>query len=175
MSVWFGGLPAGLLALVLSALAIDFFVIEPGSLLRFHTAGAAFAYVGFLTGWLLFCVLVEGVHRQMRAERLRRIAAERAAFQADRIAQLTAALAQARTPATAIESALQEPLHALEADAAVMLLTSNDGKTADVARAIGYPANREWAPLLLAEKTPGVGRRRTRRAGLHRDPARPRR
>ncbi|MBA2304612.1 MAG: GAF domain-containing protein [Acidobacteria bacterium] len=154
VSVWLGGLPAGLLALVLSAFAMDFFVVEPGSLLRFRTPGSAVTYAAFLAGWLVFCVLVDSVQRRMRADGILRKAAEHAAWQADRIAQLTSALAQARTPSTAIESALQEPIHALGADAAIMLLTSSDGKQADVARAIGYPSVRDWPPVMLSEKSP---------------------
>jgi K+-sensing histidine kinase KdpD len=154
VSVWLGGLPTGLLALALAALAMDFFVIEPGSLFQFHTPGSAVTYAAFLAGWLVFCVLVDSVHRRMRADEVRRKAAEHAGWQADRIAQLTSALAQARTPSTAIESSLQEPIHALGADAALMLLTSHEGDEAEVARAIGYPPDREWPPVKLSEKTP---------------------
>jgi signal transduction histidine kinase len=156
LSVWLGGLATGLLALVLSALAMDFFVVDPGSFLRFHNAASAVVYAGFIAGWLLFCVVAESVHRRMRLERDEKQAAERAAWQAERISQLSAALAQARTPAAAIESALQEPLHALEADAAMMLLTRSDGSEADVARAIGYPTSDEWPPVPLTKKSPAA-------------------
>ena len=156
ISVWLGGLVTGLLALVLSAVAADFFVLEPGTFLHFHQSGTAIAYLGFLTAWLLFCVLADTVHRRMRAERELKEAAERTAWQADRVSQLSAALAQARTPSAAIESALQEPLHALEADAAVMLLTNSEGTQAEVARAVGYPATDEWMPVSLSRKTPAA-------------------
>ena len=63
--------------------------------------------------------------------------AEQTARQSDRVAQLTAALGQARTPGAVIEAALQEPLHALEADAALVVLTRNDGDTAEIVRAVG--------------------------------------
>src|SRR5688500_9709267 len=161
ISLWLGGLVTGLLALALSALAIDFFVVDPGSFLQFRSPGSAITFAGFLGAWLLLCRVADSVHRRSRAEQQRRATAERAAWQTDRIAQLTAALAQARTPSAAIESALQEPLHALEAEAALMLLTSSDGRHAEVARAIGYPSVDEWPPVSLAEKTPAsdaVGR-----------------
>src|SRR5215204_217152 len=80
MSVWLGGLVTGLLALVLSAFAIDLIVIEPGSLLHFATAGEAVAYAGFVAAWLFFCVVADTVHRRMRAERELRQGAERAAW-----------------------------------------------------------------------------------------------
>ena len=155
LSVWLGGFATGLLALALGALALDLFIIDPGSLLRFSDPGAALAYAGFIAGWLLFCVVADGVHRRMRVERDLRLTAERAACQADRVAQLSAALAQARTPSAAIESALQEPLHALEADAAMMLLTDDDGGQGQVARAIGYPTA-EWSPVSLRIKSPAA-------------------
>jgi K+-sensing histidine kinase KdpD len=156
LSVWLGGLVTGLLALVLSVLSMDYFVVEPGSLFQFHDAGAALAYAGFLAAWLLFCVVGDSVHRRMRLEGELRAAAEQAALQAERVTQLSAALAQARTPSAAIESALQEPLHALEADAALMLLTNADGTEAQVTRAIGYPASEEWPPVPLTKKTPAA-------------------
>jgi K+-sensing histidine kinase KdpD len=156
LSVWLGGLATGLLALFLSAVSMDFFVVEPGSFLQFHNAASAVAYTGFLAAWLLFCVVGDSVHRRMRTDRELREQAERAAWQADRVAQLSAALAQARTPAAAIESALQEPLHALEADAAMMLLTNSEGTQAQVARAVGYPVSDEWPPVSLTKKTPAA-------------------
>ena len=156
LSVWLGGLVTGLTALGLATLSIDLFLIDPGTLFRFSTTGGAVAYAGFVAIWLLFCVVADGVQRRLRTERELRQAAERAAWQADRVSQLSAALAQARTPSAAIESALQEPLHALEADAAVMRLTTTDGKQAEVARAIGYPASMQWPVIPLAERLPAA-------------------
>jgi signal transduction histidine kinase len=154
LSVWLGGLAAGLLALFLSALSIDFFLIAPGSFLWFPDGSAAIVYAGFLGGWLLFCAAADSLHRRMRTESAARAEAQRAAAQADRIAQLTSALAQARTPSAAIESALQEALHALDADAAMMFLASSDGKEAEIARAIGHPPSVERETVSLAGKHP---------------------
>jgi len=154
LSVWLGGLPTGLFALFLAALSIDFLLIGPGSLLRFPNADAAVVYAGFLGAWLVFCAVADSLHRRMRIDSAKCAAAEAAARQADRIAQLTSALAQARTPSAAVESALQEALHALDADAAMMLLTSSDGKQAEIVRAIGHPSSIERQMVSLTQKHP---------------------
>jgi signal transduction histidine kinase len=138
-AVRFGGLRTGLFALLLSAVAVDFFVIGPGAFLDFTRPADALVVSGFLAGWLLFCVAADGMYRRMRADATARLAAERAAWQSDRIAQLTSTLSQARTQAAAIEAAVLEPLHALRADAGILLLTSSDGTTAEVSRVVGHP------------------------------------
>ena len=160
LSVWFGGLGPGVLALFWSALAMDMFVVEPGVMFRFERPAAALVYGAFLGGWLTFCVLAGGVYRRTRLDRQARDEAVRAARRAERVAELTGALAQARTPAAAIEAALQEPLHALEATAAVMFLVSADGAKAEVARAIGF-SDAPPPVIALNEKSPvsdAVGR-----------------
>lgn len=161
LSVWFGGLGPGVLALFFSALAMDMFVVEPGVMFRFQSPAAALVTGAFLGGWLTFCVLAARVYRQTLRDRSARDDAQRAAVRADRVAQLTAALAQARTPGAAIEAALQEPLHALKADAGVMFLVNRDGSKAEAARAIGYKEGASPSSLSLAEKSPAsdaVGR-----------------
>src|SRR5262245_10283566 len=67
--------------------------------------------------WIVAALLaVRGLQRA--ATRRRRLAeAEDGARQSDRLAQLIAALAAARTPAAAAEAAVLEPLQALDADA----------------------------------------------------------
>jgi signal transduction histidine kinase len=138
-AVRLGGLRTGLLALFFGALALDLVVIGPGALFDFPRPADALVFSGFLAGWLAFCVVADGLFRRMRADEAARIAAERAARQSDRIAQLTSALSQARTQAAAIEAAVMEPLHALRADAGILLLTSGDGSTAEVSRVVGHP------------------------------------
>jgi signal transduction histidine kinase len=156
LSVWLGGLATGLLALLLSALAVDLFLISPGAFFRFPDPGAAVAYGGFLAAWLLFCLAGESVHRRMQRVSASCAEAERAAAQAHRIAELTSALAQARTPPAAIDKALHEALHALEADAAAMLLTATDGRSAEIVRAIGHPTSIERETISLDEKHPAT-------------------
>jgi signal transduction histidine kinase len=88
--------------------------------------------------WMLFCVITVRAFQRAAEDRVRcRVASETAA-QAERLAQLTGALAQARTPPAAIEAALQEPLHALHADAGLLLLIGRDGGALEVARTVGY-------------------------------------
>src|SRR6185312_8010610 len=83
---------------------------------------------------------------------------ERAAAQADRIAQVTAALSHARSPAAVVEATVQEPLHALKADAALMVLFGEDGRVAEIARAVGYRAGEREAREndVLTGKTPAA-------------------
>lgn len=138
-SVLIGGFGPGILAVCLSAIAMDLVVIEPGVIFQFRDRAAPIEYVVFIASWLGFCLFASTFHRQMLADRDRRLHADRAASQADRIGQLTAGLAQARTPAAAIEAALHEPLHALHGDAGVLLLMTPDGRSAEVARSVGHP------------------------------------
>ena len=82
------------------------------------------------------------------------MAAEAAAAQAGRLMQLTSALAQARTPRAAIEVAVQEPLHALQADAGALLLVSRDGARTEVGRLVGYAEGRGPSAQELSIKSP---------------------
>jgi signal transduction histidine kinase/ActR/RegA family two-component response regulator len=91
-----------------------------------------------VAGWAVACVFVGRLFHDSQMDRTRRIAAERASAQSRRIAQLSSALAQARTPRAAIEAAVQEPLHALKADAGIMWLVSRDAAVAELARAVAY-------------------------------------
>jgi K+-sensing histidine kinase KdpD len=118
--------------------AIDWILTGPDTLLGVD--GGAQAALGALIGaWVVFVLLGGLALRRMRKDRRRCRAAERTAAQAGRLAQLTAALAQARTPRAAIEAAIQEALHALQADAGALFLVSRDGKQAESARGVGYP------------------------------------
>src|SRR3954470_22097396 len=72
-------------------------------------------------------------------DRSRRFAAaEAAAIQSDRLAQLIGALAAARTPAAAAEAALLEPLQALQAPAGLLVLVNRDGLPGEVVHSVGY-------------------------------------
>jgi K+-sensing histidine kinase KdpD len=138
-AVWIGGRGPGLTAAILSLAASDFFVIDPGSLFTLQSPGQAFAWVVHGGAWLGFCLLAG--RTQQRAERAhtRCVEAERAAARAERLAQLTAALAQARTSSGVIDAALQEPLHALRGDAGLLFLVAPEGGAIEVARVVGYP------------------------------------
>ena len=100
--------------------------------------------------------MIDRIYRHWYTDREQCLEAHRAASEADRIAELTAALSQARTPAAVVEAALQEPLHALGGDAGVMLTVSPDGHTLEVARAVGYRGGEHEARtgVAFAGKTP---------------------
>ena len=163
VSAWFGGAGPGVLALILSAAAIDYLVFEPGTLLHFANIGQVVLFLCYVLGWLGFCLLTERTYRLLRRDRNLRRMAEQTARQSDRVAQLTAALGQARTPGAVIEATLQEPLHALEADGALVALTKSDGETAEIVRMIGQPPGSAESNTVvsLAVKSPiadAVGR-----------------
>lgn len=143
LSVWLGGFRAGLLAVVLSAAAIDLFLIDPGTILQFSSAHNTIVWATYTGGWLFFCVLAERVHRRADSDRLVLRSAQDAAAQSDRVAQLTASLAHARTPAAVLEASLHEPLHALRGDAGLAVLVTRDGRSAEVASAAGYGDDRD--------------------------------
>jgi signal transduction histidine kinase len=153
LSVWLGGLGPGLLALVLTTISIDFFIVGPGSLLEFNTPADAFVLAAYLAAWFAFCTAAERVSRRHALDRQSRRAAEDAALQSSRVAQLTTALSRARTQSAAIEAALQEPLHALRADAGALLLVARDGRGLEPARAVGYPSGGRPAPTASALRT----------------------
>ena len=154
LSAWYGGLGPGLFALAQAAFAIELLLAGPGTRFRSISGAQAAALAGFVGGWLAFCGLTGLGVRRTRRDRERRLAAEAASTQVGRLLQLTAALAQARTPRAAIEAAVQESLHALQADAGALLLVSRDGQLAEVARQVGYAEGHEPSTLALSTKSP---------------------
>jgi signal transduction histidine kinase/ActR/RegA family two-component response regulator len=108
------------------------------TLLDFGSPTEAYALAAVVLGALLVCAWFYRLSMRTRGERQARVAAERTASHAERVAQLTAALGRARSQASVIEAAVQEPLHALQADAAMLLLVADDAGSARVARAVGY-------------------------------------
>lgn len=138
LAVWLGGFGPGLAAAILSVVASDFFILEPGSLLTLGTPAETIAWYGHGAAWVAFCLMAGRIQRAAADAHTRRLRAERTAAHADRLAQLTAALAQARTSAGVIDAALQEPLHAFKGDAGLLVLVGAEAGTMEVARAIGY-------------------------------------
>jgi signal transduction histidine kinase/ActR/RegA family two-component response regulator len=160
---WYGGLAAGLLSLLLAAAGIDYFLLVPGRFWTYGSVPALLEFALYTGGWLAFCLAVQNTYRRNRNDHLGRLEAERLAAHADRLAQLTAALGQARTPSAAIEASIQEPVHALKADAGMFLLIRGDGARADLARAIGYNSEdvNPWNGATLDDRSPvadAVGR-----------------
>ena len=163
VSAWSGGVGPGVFALIVSLAVLDYYLIEPGTLTTLGTAADVLAIGLYTAGWLIFCGLIDRMYRQGRQDRRLRLQAERVARQADRLAQLTAALGQARTPAAVVEASVQEPLHSLKADAGMLLLIEGDGQTAELARAVAFQSEdaERWQQVVLAGKSPvadAVGR-----------------
>jgi signal transduction histidine kinase len=158
-----GGFGPGLLAVLLSVLAADYFIVEPGAAFNQTSTTRAIVLVGYAAAWLLVSWLAGRLYRRMQLDEGRRREAEDAAARSDRVAELTAALAQARTPRAAIEAIVQEPLHALGADAGLLLLVTSDGSAAELERAVGYrqDVQEAWSKVPLSDKSPvsdAVGR-----------------
>jgi signal transduction histidine kinase/ActR/RegA family two-component response regulator/transcription elongation GreA/GreB family factor len=154
LCAWHGGLGPGLVALAQASIAAEFLLLGPGPLFRALTASQGAGLAIFIGGWLGFSALAGLGAGRWRRNTERRVAAEAAAAQAGRLMQLTSALAQARTPRAAIEVAVHEPLHALQADAGALLLVSRDGARTEVARLVGYAEGRGPSAQELSIKSP---------------------
>ena len=153
-SAWLGGPGPGLFALAQASIAAEFLLVGPGPLFRALTGSQAAALALFIGGCLGFSVLAGLGARRLRQNTDRRLTAEAAAAQASRLTQLISALGQARTPRAAIDAAVLEPLHALQADAGALLLVSRDGQRTEVARLVGYPEGRGPSAHELSIKSP---------------------
>ncbi len=136
ISAVFGGFRGGAMAILMAAFAIDFCLVQPRTLLTLGDRRTAFTFMVYVLFWLAFCLATERRYRRAHADRVSRVHAERAARQAERLSQLTAALGQARTPDAVIEASIQEPLHALRADSGMLLIVSGDGTRVELARAV---------------------------------------
>ncbi|HSL23543.1 MAG TPA: ATP-binding protein [Vicinamibacterales bacterium] len=141
LSALIGGFRAGALALLLAGVASDYYLLGPGDLFHFDSLGQALALSGFFAAWLPMTILAERMHRVRRRKEAEQIAATRAALQADRLEQLTAALAKATRRSAAVEACVQEAAHWLRAPAASLLLLNETGTAFELSRAIGYPAD----------------------------------
>jgi signal transduction histidine kinase/ActR/RegA family two-component response regulator len=137
-SGWVAGPIAMLFFSLLSAAAADYFLLGPGAFFRFPDRSDGLVLAGFVAGWTGVSLLVGHVQQRAKRERALRLSAERGAARSDRLAQVTAALGQARTSEAAIEASIQEPLHWLGADAGMFLLVADDPASANLVRAIGY-------------------------------------
>jgi signal transduction histidine kinase/ActR/RegA family two-component response regulator len=108
---------------------------------HFDSRTNAIVFGSFVIGWIVVFVITRVVRKRIDQERATANTAERAARQAHRLAQSTAALGQVRTSAEAIEATIQEPLHWLGGDAGVLFLLGDDRTQLTVARAVGYDIN----------------------------------
>ena len=138
IAAWLGGGAVACLTILLSVIASDFYLFGPDHLFDFGwVEGAALAI--FAIGWTAVAMLTASAARRVSQERADRLAAERVAAQAHRLAQSTAALGQVRTSTEAITAALHESLHWLKAGAGVFYLLTDDRQHITVAQAAGYP------------------------------------
>ena len=144
-----------LVIVLVAPAAVWLFLAGFRALPRLDEPATAFLGAAYSVAWILLCVTTARAYQRGLDDRARCVESERIAEQAERMAQLTGALAQARTPTAAIEAAVQEPLHAFRADAALLLLVTGDGLTIDVVRDVGYrPEERELrSAAALAGKT----------------------
>jgi signal transduction histidine kinase len=148
-------LRALVLVVVLSA-AAWLFLAGLAALPHLSEPANLFLHAAYVVAWVLFCVASARAYQRAMDDRHRAADARLAATQSDRIAQLTGALAQARAPSAAIEAALQEPLHALHADAGLVMLIGR-GTSADVVRTVGYRTEeREGRTAPGGTKTPAA-------------------
>jgi signal transduction histidine kinase/ActR/RegA family two-component response regulator len=141
ISAWVGGALPAIVTIVLSAIACDLYLFGPGQLLSFNTGSEVTALAIFMAGWTTLAVVAGSAEKRVSKERNERLAAERVAAQAHRLAQSTAALGQVRTSEEAIAAALHEPLHWLRAGAGVFYLLSDDRRHITIAQAVGYQLN----------------------------------
>jgi K+-sensing histidine kinase KdpD len=139
LSALLGGFRGGAIALALSVVGSDYYLLGPGKLFNVEGAAEALALAAFVIAWLPMTVLAERMHRARRRQDDQRLLATRAAAQADRLEQLTAALAKGVSPQAAIEACVQEAAHWLGAPAASFFVGTEDGEWFELARAIGYP------------------------------------
>jgi signal transduction histidine kinase/CheY-like chemotaxis protein len=155
-TAWLAGFVPALLAIAATAIATDFFILGPGQWLDAGGVSASAAFALFVAGWI-------GVSRVVRAARVRagmevtwRVEAESVAAQSARLADLAGAFARARSEAAVIEAAVQEPLHSLQADAAMFLVVSDDEAAATVVRAVAYERTAELVGRQVPLDEPGA-------------------
>jgi signal transduction histidine kinase len=104
------------------------------------------------------CLFVARLYKTIRTERTRRLEADRVSQWTNHLQQLTGASSRAMTARAAVEIAIPEFLHALNAAAGFIAFVSADGKQAELVRAVGYepplPPDISW-PL---DRDSAIGR-----------------
>jgi signal transduction histidine kinase/ActR/RegA family two-component response regulator len=140
IAAWLGGVAPAFITILLSVVASDFYLFGPDKFLDFGRV-EAIALALFTMGWVAVAIITGAAAKRVSQERTDRVAAERVAAQAHRLAQSTAALGQVRTSAETITAALHESLHWLKAGAGVFYLLTDDRQQITVAQVAGYPLN----------------------------------
>ena len=123
------------LVLVVSARSLDI------AAMRFDDRVQMWTLLTFTAGCVALWLIVRVGRSRSRRELALRVEAQQAAEQGERLAELTAALGRARSEAAVLEASVQEPLHALRADAAMFVTVSEDHQSGQLARAVAYDAD----------------------------------
>ena len=154
-TAWLAGFVPALAVIAVTAIATDFFVLGPG--VWFDAGGTltTIAFGLFVVGWVGVSWFVRSARERSVREIAARVDAERAATHLARLSDLTAAFARASSEAAVVEAAVQEPLHSLQADAAMFLVVSEDEPVATVARAVAYERTGELAGRQVPLDAPG--------------------
>src|SRR5262245_61936946 len=143
LSAFAGGRGPALFATGLAAVFSHLFLIGPGALVELPIGREALALSIFVGAWTSVALAAGSLHRRFRVWIDRSNEAELVPRQRDRFAELVVALGIAPAPSEVIEAIVQEPLHALAADSAILLSVSDDMTTATVTRALGYAREHE--------------------------------
>jgi signal transduction histidine kinase len=128
------------------------FLAGLAALPKWGDAADVFVRAAYVVAWVLCLLIGARLYQQSLVDRRRCRDAEDVALHTGRVAELTGALAHARTASAAIEAALQEPLHALHADAGLVSLIGRHANAADHVRTVGY--RKEERELRLASDPP---------------------
>jgi Stage II sporulation protein E (SpoIIE)/GAF domain/Domain of unknown function (DUF4118) len=178
LSVWFGGVGPGVLALLLSIPLTRFFLLSP--LYSFDIQNQT-------TGWIVFALtagvivaLGASLHRGRQAEADARRTAERESRRAEatsielrELQRLTALLSDARAPAEVADVVLTSGLTALGARCGAVLVYDSESEMLMIERAIGYPpgALDSFQTIPIDADVPIAVAARTRRPILLHNPA----
>ena len=104
------------------------------------------------------CVLAARIYRQARADRERRLEAERVARWTRDLESLSSALSRAMTVTEVVDASVPEFLHALDARAALIALVGDDAIRATVARSVGIEPPLPPNATLSLDRETAVGR-----------------
>jgi signal transduction histidine kinase len=153
---WLAGFAPALVAIAVTAIAADFFMLGPGKWFDAGGAVPTIALALFVVGWIGVSWIVRAARSRAGLEIRWRLEAESIAAHSARLADLTAAFARARSEAAVIETAVQEPLHSLQADAAMFLVVSEHEPLATVVRAVAYERTAELTGRQVPLDGPGA-------------------
>ncbi len=137
---WYGGFRAAALATALSAVASDYWFLEPAPAFGIGERDAIIQLTVFVGGGLLLGILAEALHRRYDEERLARVHAENEARRTEHLQQVATALSKARTPAEVAETCVLECTYTFGAAAGAMVLLDDEVGAVEAWHAVGLPA-----------------------------------